>query len=50
MEKMEVNLKGKNIDSYEVNLKRVLCYHPHFQYTIDSSNKDIIFDINPLRE
>ena len=25
-------------------------YHPYFQYTMYSSNKDIIFDCNPLRE
>ena len=26
----------------------MLCYHPYFWYTMDSSNKDIIFDCNPL--
>ena len=26
----------------------MLWYHPNFRYTMDSSNKDITFDRNPL--
>ena len=28
----------------------LLWYHPYFRYTMDSSNKDILFDWNPVRE
>ena len=31
-------------------IELLLWYHSYFQYTIDSSNKDIIFYYNPLRE